>query len=254
MLKKGTTVGTITEEYTVVAKINQGGNGTVFRVIDSSGKPYALKAIDRKTTSKEKLKRFKNELAFCENNTHKNIIKIFDHGTYNKDGENIIFYLMPILPMTLRDKMNSGLKADEVLPIFLQLLEALKFAHSKNIWHRDIKPENILIDENGNVIVADFGIAHFCADELATSIETKKSDRLANFTYAAPEQRTKGMDIDGRADVFAAALILNEMFTGRVLAGTNYQTIGNVCPEHAYLDELIEKNDFTGSKRQNISC
>lgn len=239
MLKKGVTVETTFDEYKVETQINQGGNGTVFRVRDSAGQVQALKAIDKKLTTRDKLKRFRNELAFCENNNHKNIIKILDHGAYNNDEENIIFYTMPLFPMTLRDKMNSSIKHDEVLPIFYQLLEALKYAHKKNVWHRDVKPENILIDDSGNVVLADFGIAHFCTDEIVTAIETKKSDRLANFTYAAPEQRIKDSNVDGHADIFAAGLILNEMFTGKVIAGVNYETIGSVSPQNAYIDKIV---------------
>ncbi len=68
-------------------------------------------------------------------------------------------------------------------------MKALEFAHNKKVWHRDIKPENILVDENDNVVLADFGIAHFCDELLITAVETKAAERLANFQYSAPEQR-----------------------------------------------------------------
>lgn len=241
MLKKDSIVETIFDEYKVVAQINQGDNGTVFSIQNTDGQTLALKAIDRSKTSRIKLKRFRNELAFCQSYNHKNIIKILDYGTYHSEKENIVFYIMPLYPMTLREKMNSGIKAEEVLPITTQLLDALKYAHSKNIWHRDVKPENILIDSKGTVVLADFGIAHFCANELITAVETKMSDRLANFTYAAPEQRIKGSVVDGRSDTFAIGLILNEMFTGKVIAGANYETINSGTPQYGYLDSIIDQ-------------
>jgi len=239
MLRKNTIMSTIYDEYTILAQINQGGNGTVFRVSNSNGQLFALKAIDRKNTSRDKLKRFRNELAFCENDNHKNIIKIIDHGTYEKDDINVIFYVMPFCPMTLREKVKGGIKHEEVLPLFYQLLDALKFAHHKKIWHRDIKPENILLDNQGNLLLADFGIAHFCAEEIITAIETRKGDRLANFIYAAPEQRAKDSLVDGRADVYAAGLILNELFTGKVIAGARYSTIGSVASSFSFLDDIV---------------
>ena len=89
--------------------------------------------------------------------------------------------------------MKEGLKKDHILPLFSQLLNGVEAAHLRKVIHRDLKPENILYDPRGNrVIVADFGIAQFQEEELYTAVETKAEDRLANFQYAAPEQRKRG--------------------------------------------------------------
>jgi serine/threonine protein kinase len=239
MIKKGTAIATTFDEYIVDMQINQGGNGTVYLIHNNDGQVFALKVIDRRKTSTDKLKRFKNELSFCQRNIHPNIIQIYDNGAYRTETEDVVFYIMPLYAKTLRTIIDEGISPNEVLPIFVQLLKAVEFAHSKNVWHRDIKPENILIDKS-NLVLADFGIAHFAIDELITAIETKKGDRLANFQYAAPEQRVKGGMVDGRADIFAAGLILNEMFTGKIIAGANYIKIGNICKEYGYLDELVD--------------
>jgi len=240
MLKKGTKVYSAFSEYTIEQQINQGGNGTVFLAHDQSNEKVALKAVDRTKISSEKLKRFKNEIAFCENNSDPHIIKVMDHGTYIKDNINLVYYIMPVYNQTLRELMNEGIEAEKVLPIITQILSGLRFAHEKGVWHRDIKPENILIDKNGNAVIADFGIAHFSSDELATIVETKQSDRLANFQYAAPEQRVRGEMVDGRADIYAVGLILNEMYTNTLPIGSKYRTIGDVNPEYAWLDVLVE--------------
>ena len=241
MLKKGQIVETTFDEYSIIEQINQGGNGTVFKVQNSEGNILALKAIDRNHTPKDKLKRFRNELAFCQGDHHKNIIRILDHGTYQNGDEHIIFYTMPLYPRTLRDKIRSGMNANEILSTTFQLLDAVKFAHSKGIWHRDIKPENILVDTMGNVVLADFGIAHFGEDDLITAVETKRGDRLANFTYAAPEQRVKGATVDGRADIFAVGLLINEMFTRKVIAGVNYEEIKSISPQYGFLDAIVQQ-------------
>ncbi len=239
MLKKGAKVYTAFSEYIVDKQISQGGNGTVFLVHDQN-KNYALKAIDRDKTSTEKLKRFKNEISFCENNTHPNIIKVFDHGAFITEETNLVFYIMPVYEQTLRGLMTKGVSPEKVLPIITQILSGLRFAHERNTWHRDIKPENILIDVHGNAIIADFGIAHFSHDDLATIVETKRSDRMANFQYAAPEQRIKNGVVDGRADIYAVGLILNEMFTHTLAIGSNYKRIGDVNPEYAWLDPIVD--------------
>ena len=241
MLKKGTIVKTISNEYVVQNQVNQGGNGALFKVNDDSSTVYALKAIDRTKTSKEKLKRFHNEIAFCSNNHHPCIVSVLDSGTYTSDSDDLVFYIMPYYPNTLRDLINTGISGDRALVLFSEIAEGLKFAHQKGVWHRDIKPENILIDEQGHAVIADFGIAHFCEEELATFVETAKHDRLANFQYAAPEQRNRGQTVDGRADIFSLGLILNEMFTRTIISGVNYQTIANVNGKYAYLDEIVSR-------------
>lgn len=120
----------------------------------------------------------------------------------------------------------------------------LKYAHEKGAYHRDIKPENILfLDETNNAVIADFGIAHFCEEDIIASVKTKASDRMANFQYAAPEQRIKGnaKNVDGRADVYSAGLILVEMFTGELVGAGNYTKISKVAPEYKYLDDVFNE-------------
>lgn len=241
MLKKGTVVKTVSNEYVVQKQVTQGGNGTIFQVTDDTRAAYAMKAIDRAKTSKEKLKRFRNEIAFCSNNHHSNIVPVLDSGTYTSESEDLVFYVMPFYPQTLRALINSGITGERALSLFSEIADGLKFAHQKGVWHRDIKPENILIDRQGHAIIADFGIAHFCEEELATFVETTKHDRLANFQYAAPEQRNRGQSVDGRADVFSLGLILNEMFTKSIISGVNYRTIADVSGDFGYLDEVVSK-------------
>jgi serine/threonine protein kinase len=109
------------------------------------------------------------------------------------------------------------------------------------VIHRDVKPENLLVDKNGRIVVSDFGVAHFEEEDLATAVETGSAERLANFRYSAPEQRTPGAPVDERADIFAMGLILHEMFTGEIPHGTGYRRIGSHAPDFAYLDPIVEK-------------
>jgi serine/threonine protein kinase len=108
------------------------------------------------------------------------------------------------------------------------------------VIHRDLKPENIL-HRSGALAIADFGIARFTEDLLLTLVETGPADRLANFIYAAPEQRVPGAQVNATADIYALGLMLNEMFTGAVPHGTDYQKIGSVSQQHEYLDAIVER-------------
>lgn len=242
-LKKGTIVHTAFDDYELIEQVGEGGNGKVFSAKDSDGNNVAIKFIDRNESDK-KYKRFKNEINFCENSEHKNIVKIFDRGYTFLDEKEYVFYVMPLYKETLRDKIKKGINADDAFSVFIGILNGLKFAHEKGTFHRDIKPENILFAENSlEPVICDFGIAHFAEEELITEVETKPFDRLANFQYAAPEQRIKGgaKEVNGRADVYAAGLILNEMFTGVIPQSAGYKRIADVNEDYAFLDKLFEK-------------
>lgn len=147
---------------------------------------------------------------------------------------------MPLYSTPLSKLLEAGIPPDKVLYYFLQLLDGIEAAHLLHVVHRDLKPENVLYDEaQDHLLVADFGIAHFEVEDLYTDAETSPKDKLANFQYAAPEQRRRDAEVDCRADIYALGLILNEMFTGLVPYGTRYKTIGDVVPAYGYLDDMI---------------
>jgi serine/threonine protein kinase len=147
---------------------------------------------------------------------------------------------MPLLASTLRKYMQAGISQDQVLRVFSDILDGVEAAHLQGVIHRDLKPENLLVSEDKRIVVADFGIAHFREEELFTAVETRATDKLANYRYSAPEQRMPGGVVNRRADVFAMGYILNEMFTGDVPHGAGYQRIAEVAPDYAYLDPLVD--------------
>lgn len=245
-LKKNTVVKTAFDEYILIKQVGSGGNGRVFSATNGYGESVAIKFVER-NLSVGKLKRFKNEIHFCENHKHKNIVEILDRGYVILDSTEYVFYVMPLYAETLRDKMKSRINPENAVTIFIGLIEGLNYAHKTGTIHRDIKPENIMFKAGSlEPIICDFGIAHFAEDELLTIIETKKGDRMANFQYAAPEQRVKGEVATAQTDIYAAALILNEMFTGEIPQAVDHKTIASVAPDYAYLDDV-----FTQLFKQN---
>lgn len=241
MFKRGTELKTVSETYTIIESVGTGGNATVFRAKDSdSNDSYAIKCIEKTGTRKTKFKRFMNELNALSKIEHSNIVKVLDYGLKELGAKDYSFYVMPYYEKTLRRLIDDGINGNKIISIFEQLLEGLKCVHTKGIFHRDIKPENVLYDDRKSIaILADFGCAHFSEEYLLTAVETTKDDRLANFQYCSPEQRKRGGYVDYRSDIYAIGLILNEMFTGTVPAGTNYRRIEDVNPKYKYLDQLV---------------
>lgn len=228
--------------YSVTGVRGEGGSGRVFAVKDADGREFALKCLFPDRVNTERRKRFKNELDFCRRFRHHNIIQVTDFGLVAWDNQKCPFYVMPLYPTTLRKLMENGVAPHKVLALFSQILDGVEAAHLHGVFHRDIKPENILYDhKDSRIVVADFGIAHFEEDIIATAVETGATARMANLCYSAPEQRVKGATVNRRADIFALGLILNEMFTRSVPQGSGYATIAPIAPQFAYLDLLVEK-------------
>lgn len=214
--------------YELTKTIGNGGSGVVWKA-QSQGNEYAVKFIN--SDNANKIARFRNEIEFCKASNHKNIIKLIADGEQNGKP----YYVMPLYPQTFKDLIDKEKDADVLISFILKLCGALKHIHNKRIFHRDIKPENILIS-NKDLVLADFGIAHFKDFKL-----TKKGDLLANRNYAAPEQKEKN-DADSiteAADIFALGLIINECFTKQNPSGSDFKLIADSHPLYADLDNLV---------------
>jgi serine/threonine protein kinase len=238
----GSTFETTFATYTVERVLGEGGSGRVLAVTDEKGSPYALKALAAERVSKDKVRRFRNELAFCERDNHSAILRVLDYGFVENGGQKIPFYIMPRYSSTLRSHLAAGLSPDQSLRTFTRILDGVEAAHLKQVWHRDLKPENLLSDgDPTKLVVADFGIAHFDEDLLATAVETRDDARLANFVYAAPEQKQRNGKVDARADIFAMGMILVELFTREVPHAKGHKTISSVAPNYAFLDGIADE-------------
>lgn len=228
------------DTYSVIKVIGEGGAGLVYEVTNAAGETLALKCLAPERVTAERLKRFKNEITFCQKQDHPNIIKVVDAGSTQIKNVKCPFYVMRRYSGTLRTRMHD-VKPDDALRVFSQILDGVEAAHLSNVWHRDLKPENILWNERDNtLVIADFGIAHFEEDEIYTAVETKAVARMANFLYSAPEQRVRGAPVDRRADIFPLGLLLNELFTKQVPQGSGFTRINGKHADYVYLDDLVD--------------
>jgi len=234
---------TVSNTYTVQALIGEGGAGVVYRVEDVDGQELALKSLRPESRGARRLRRFRNEIGVCRALDHPHIVDVRDVGfVLGADGTKTPFYVMPLYVETLRVLMTRGVEPETALELFEQLLHGVEAMHLRGIWHRDLKPENILYDPAENrVAVADFGIAHVAEALRATEVVTLERERLANYLYAAPEQRRKGAKVDERCDIYALGLILAELITGDVPQGTDYKKVSEAAPSFAFLDPVVDR-------------
>ena len=225
-------------EYPLGDGIGSGGNGYVCSAKSAEDSvEYAVKFLTLKEGDNgytEKSERFLQELRFCKDADHRNILKVLGHGEFN--GQ--LCYIMPRCTKTLKTIIEEEHDFLKLLDYSTQLCEAVKYIHDRGIVHRDIKPENIFLDSNANLVLADFGIAHFVDSTL-----TKAGDWLGNKSYAAPEQLVKGnaRDVTTSCDIYAVGAIINELFTKAKPSGSRFRTVSEVEPLLSPLDNLIDR-------------
>jgi beta-lactam-binding protein with PASTA domain/tRNA A-37 threonylcarbamoyl transferase component Bud32 len=157
------------------------------------------------------LRRFQAEAQTVAALRHQGIVRVYDWG---EDAGNAYLTMELLEGGSLRSLLDTGhrLSVSQVAALGLDVAAALAYAHSRGLVHRDVKPANLLFDEEGHVSVADFGIARALAEASWTE---PLGAMVGTARYAAPEQ-LKGVPLDGRADVYALALVVVEAVTGDV--------------------------------------
>ena len=199
--------------YRLVAPIGTGASAHVFVAHDVTLKrKVAVKVLHAALAEDESfLRRFRAEAEQAGNLTHPNIMRVFDWG---ESGDGPFLVLEHLAGGSLRDMLDEGtrLTPSQALLVGLEAARALDYAHRRGLVHRDIKPANLLFDDEGRVCIADFGLARALAEAAWTE---PVGTVLGTARYAAPEQ-VQGASVDGRADVYALALVMVEAVTGRV--------------------------------------
>ncbi len=209
-------------QFEVLCFIGRGGMGAVYKVRQTSLDRYvALKilGIDGEPAFAE---RFTREARALAKLNHSGIVTIHDFGR----AEGLFYLLMEYVDgVNLRQLLQAGrVSPREALAIVPQICDALQYAHDQGIVHRDIKPENILLDRQGRVKVADFGVAklvgareHIMASERSRVGGFTESGRIVGTpAYMAPEQFERPGDVDHRADIYALGVVFYQMLTGQL--------------------------------------
>ncbi len=212
-------VGTTLGNYKILEKIGAGGQGTVYRAIDSKlGRTVVIKVLPAELTSKEaNLKRFEREARLASSLDHPNICTIFDLNEIN----GIHFIAMQFVEGRNVRQLVSGkpLELTSALSIAIQTADALAAAHASGIIHRDVKAGNVMVTSKGQAKVLDFGLAKLLDEDAARTSGihhtelTEVGVPYGTATYAAPEQ-ARGDRVDSRADIFSTGVLLYEMLTG----------------------------------------
>lgn len=233
------------EQYEVLGKLRQGGMGAIFKAKNKyTGTTYAVKVLLPKCAADEEMrKRFIGEAQAASALKHPGICQVRDFGI---SPCNMPYLVMDWIDgVSLQDVVyeKGHLSIEEAIPLFMQMFQALAFAHQRRVIHRDLKPDHMLLTkvEGTNEFelrIVDFGIAKIIEEDKGNTQEalTRTGTVIGTPTYMSPEQ-ARGMPIDQTSDIYSIACVMYYTlagvppFTGDTYLDTMYKHINDPPPE-----------------------
>jgi serine/threonine protein kinase len=220
--------------------LGRGGMGAVYKARQPKLDRFvALKILarnrDNGTPDTEFTERFQREARALARLNHPDIVAVYDFG----EAGGFHYLVMEYVDgLTLRQLLQTRkLSPEEALAIVPKICGALQFAHERGIVHRDIKPENILLDKQGQVKIADFGIAKIVGQPAQAAL-TQDKQIIGTPHYMAPEQIEKPATVDHRADIYSLGVVFYEMLTGELPLG-KFQPPSQKVQLDVRLDEVV---------------
>ncbi len=196
--------------YKIIEEIGRGGMGRVYKAQDNElAIAVALKMIRPEYSANPRfIEQFRHETLLARSVSHPNVIRIHDIGEVN----DIKFISMDYIKgHSLKELIHTSgsLTIEGTLNITRQICEGLKIAHQRRIVHQDLNPRNIMIDNDGQVFIMDFGVAK----SIEAQVETEKKEIIGTLPYISPEQAV-GNPADQRSDIYSLGIMIFEMLTG----------------------------------------
>jgi serine/threonine protein kinase/Flp pilus assembly protein TadD len=205
--------------YRIIEQLGQGGQATAYKATDTRlDRSVVIKILLPELASSENARRrFEREAKLASALDHPNICAIYDIG----ESEGLFYIVMPFAEGRTLKQVISGRPMEilSALSIAVQVADAITTAHARGIVHRDIKPNNIVVSDQGQVKVLDFGLAKMLASEEEAGADLDRSVTeigvpYGTVGYGSPEQAA-GERVDHRTDIFSLGVTLYEMVTGR---------------------------------------
>ncbi|MEL6526180.1 MAG: serine/threonine-protein kinase, partial [Chloroflexota bacterium] len=193
-------LGKTIRAYTLNQEIGSGGFGTVFKAKHKVlGRDVAAKVIkDKFVNEPQFVRQFESEARIIAGLEHANIVPLYD---FFRDPSGALLVMRWLSGGSLRQQLKKGrMTIPQIVQTFNQIVKALAFAHRHNVIHRDIKPENILLDEERNAFLTDFGIAVDMRNQDEQNIENIS---FGSPDYVAPEQLGKNKTLTHHSDIYS---------------------------------------------------
>ena len=202
----------INGRYQILETIGGGGMANVYKAHDVIlNRKVAVKVLRPQFSDDDEfIRRFRREAQAATSLAHPNVVNIYDVG----EEEDLYYIVMEYVNgLTLKQLISEQgvISIEKIVDIMKQITSAIAHAHANHIVHRDIKPHNILISENGEAKVTDFGIAR----AMTSATITHTNSVMGSVHYLSPEQARGGL-VNEKSDIYSLGVVLYEMVTGRV--------------------------------------
>ena len=228
-------VGRTFGNYRITQFLGQGGMGVVYKAERKEGpiqRSVAIKLLSSDLKSEGILRRFKQEQQVLASLNHPLIAQIFDGGTTKEGQPYFVMEYVEGEPIDLYCQRNQ-LTLNQRLALFTKVAKAVQYAHRNLVVHRDLKPSNILVTQDGNIKLLDFGIAKLLpSNTVRRIVETRSIERLMTPRYAAPEQ-IKGDNITTATDIYQLGVILYHLLCNRwpypIRKNSTYEIEKSIC-------------------------
>jgi tRNA A-37 threonylcarbamoyl transferase component Bud32 len=232
-------------DITNLTQIGQGGNALVYSA-DWGYYQVAVKILAENfkgNLSSKGYERFIDEIRGLLQLTETGIVApIYYFGLQNIGDETFPFLAMKLFPYTLERwiERNRPTSLDQLLPIIERLIYCLRVLHNHSIVHRDIKPKNIFVDNDGRIVLGDFGIAWFDPEIYDKLAFTSENERLANYSFSAPEQFQRNPEPLPTMDLYALGQIIQWAITGHTHSGTGRIPLASIDWTFRVIDPLVD--------------